>query len=159
MADQRDPMAGEQAAAERAPEQQGDSAWPRPGEEGYVHPDGTPQAARQLEENRQAAADRAAAGSIIDGAPSAARGGAPSQAPKRAEDYSGPTEQERRESLAEFVTEKRDEVAQEVAEAGDMSDPDAAQKRRAAAGDDRSAAPKTDKSTAAGPKPAGQTTR
>jgi hypothetical protein len=47
--------------------------WPKPGEEGFVHPDGTPQSARQLIENRQAAANRDAAGSQIHGAP--AQGG------------------------------------------------------------------------------------
>lgn len=48
---------------------QGGNAWPNPGQEGFVHPDGTQQAARQLADNKQAAADRAAAGSIIHGAP------------------------------------------------------------------------------------------
>lgn len=57
-----------------AVQQQGDSAWPIPGDEGYVHPDGTEHAARQLAANRRAAADRAAAGSVIHGAPMATPG-------------------------------------------------------------------------------------
>lgn len=61
------------ASQDRASEQAG-SGWPEPGQEGYVHPDGTVQAARQLEDNKQAAADRAAAGSIIHGAPLATPG-------------------------------------------------------------------------------------
>lgn len=43
--------------------------WPKPGEEGFVHPDGTPQSVRQLEDNRRAAADRKMAGSTVHGAP------------------------------------------------------------------------------------------
>lgn len=48
---------------------QGGADWPKPGEEGFVHPDGTPQSVAQLEANKQAAADRAAAGSTLHGAP------------------------------------------------------------------------------------------
>lgn len=50
-------------------ESQGGAGWPEPGQEGFVHPDGTPQSVAQLEGNKHAAADRAAAGSIIHGAP------------------------------------------------------------------------------------------
>lgn len=50
-------------------ETQGGAGWPEPGQEGFVHPDGTPQSVAQLEGNKRAAADRAAAGSIIHGAP------------------------------------------------------------------------------------------
>ncbi len=57
-----------------AVQQQGDRAWPVPGDEGYVHPDGTPASVAQMESNRRAAADRAAAGSIIHGAPMATPG-------------------------------------------------------------------------------------
>ncbi|MFI5955818.1 hypothetical protein [Cryptosporangium sp. NPDC051539] len=56
-----------------AEEQRADESWPRPGEEGYVHPDGTPQSVEQLAANRRAAADRARAGSGVHGAPRAAR--------------------------------------------------------------------------------------
>jgi hypothetical protein len=113
----RDPMAGEQAAAQVAPEQQGDASWPKPGEEGYVTPDGTPQASRQLEENRQAAANRAAVGSIIHGAPAATNdlvepGVAAGIAERRAEAYSGPTEDERKEGVKEFVEDARNEQAE-----------------------------------------------
>jgi hypothetical protein len=52
-----------------AAEKQGGAGWPSPGQEGFVHPDGTRQAEQQLADNKQAAADRAAAGSIIHGAP------------------------------------------------------------------------------------------
>ncbi|MGH3672188.1 MAG: hypothetical protein ACRDSH_16400 [Pseudonocardiaceae bacterium] len=48
-------------------------SWPRPGEEGFVHPDGTPQSEKQILDNRRAAADREAAGSGVHGAP--AQGG------------------------------------------------------------------------------------
>lgn len=53
---------------------QGGAGWPEPGQEGYVTPDGTPQAAQQLEDNKRAAADRAAAGSVVHGAPLATPG-------------------------------------------------------------------------------------
>lgn len=57
------------AADEVAEVQQESKAWPKPGDEGYVHPDGTAQSVQQLEANRQAAADRAAKGSIVHGIP------------------------------------------------------------------------------------------
>ncbi|NUO35881.1 MAG: hypothetical protein HOQ45_02435 [Nocardioidaceae bacterium] len=63
-------------ASQYAAESQGDG-WPQPGQEGFVHPDGTPQSVAQLEANKQAAADRAAAGSIIHGAPLATPGDDP----------------------------------------------------------------------------------
>ena len=65
------PEASQDAAASQG------NGWPRPGQEGFVHPDGTSQAAAQLEANKQAAADRAAAGSIIHGAPLATPGDDP----------------------------------------------------------------------------------
>lgn len=80
--------------------------WPKPGEEGFVHPDGTPQSARQLIENRQAAANREAAGSQVHGAP--AQGGVQS-VPVPAVDESDLTEARRehtewvREGLADLV--------------------------------------------------------
>lgn len=117
-----DAMAGEQASPERAAEQQG-AGWPRPGEEGYVHPDGTPQAARQLEENRQAAADRAAAGSVVHGAPSLGGnlGKAAGVAEKRADAYSGKSVAEAGEDLAAWVDEKRTEVVEEDSAAEDSA--------------------------------------
>jgi len=57
-----------------AVQQQGDRSWPIPGDEGYVHPDGTPMSMQQKADNERAAADRAAAGSIIHGAPAATPG-------------------------------------------------------------------------------------
>lgn len=116
---EKDSMAGENSAAEEAGKQQADGSWPRPGEEGFVHPDGTAQAAKQLEENRRAAADRAAAGSTVHGAPSLGGdlGKAASVAEERADAYSGPTVAEARKDHAEWVEEKRDEVAAESGEA------------------------------------------
>src|SRR5688572_30834205 len=61
-------------SAQVAKQQQGTSDWPVPGDEGYVHPDGTPQSVAQLEANKRAAADRAAAGSAVHGAPMATPG-------------------------------------------------------------------------------------
>ena len=54
--------------------------WPKPGDEGFVHPDGTPQSAQQLLENREAALNREAAGSGVHGAPGA--GGVSVSAPE-----------------------------------------------------------------------------
>lgn len=48
-----------------------DSA-PQPGDEGFVHQDGTPQAERQAAENKWAAEDRAKHGSGVHGAPAGA---------------------------------------------------------------------------------------
>jgi len=55
-------------------DEQGGAGWPEPGQEGFVHPDGTRQAEQQLEDNKQAAADRAEIGSYIHGAPLATPG-------------------------------------------------------------------------------------
>lgn len=95
-----------QASPERAAGQVDDAGWPKPGEEGYVHPDGTPQSVAQLAGNRQAAADRAAAGSIVHGAPAVQRGGDPdatSAAAARAAAYSGPSTDDRDEALSRSV--------------------------------------------------------
>lgn len=129
---EKDSMAGESSAAEKAGDQRGDGSWPRPGEEGFVHPDGTAQAAKQLEENRRAAADRAAAGSTVHGAPSLGGdlGKAASVAEERAEAYSGPTVAEARKDHAEWVEEKREEV---VAESGEDAAPAAPAKHSAPA--------------------------
>jgi cytosine/adenosine deaminase-related metal-dependent hydrolase len=108
-----------------AVQQQGDRAWPVPGDEGYVHPDGTPQSVAQMENNARAAADRAAAGSIIHGAPAATPGpqlqSEAAAAVRRAEAESPVTPKEARQGLAEFVeegfvraTEKAEESDQPV---------------------------------------------
>lgn len=103
--------------------QQGDRAWPVPGDEGYVHPDGTPLSMAQFENNRRAAADRAAAGSFLHGAPAATPGPqlqtemAAAQA--RAEADSPVTPVEARKGHAEFVREGF-ERATEKAEASDQ---------------------------------------
>lgn len=52
-----------------AEKQRKDSSWPKPGDEGFVHPDGTPQSVVQLEGNKQAQADRDHVGSVLHGAP------------------------------------------------------------------------------------------
>lgn len=62
------------------------NGWPQPGQEGFVHPDGTKQAEQQLADNKQAAADRAAAGSIIHGAPLAVPGDDPGAETQKAID-------------------------------------------------------------------------
>jgi len=57
-----------------ADKQQKDGSWPVPGDEGFVHPDGTPMSVTQLEENRQAQADRDHVGAVAHGAPLATPG-------------------------------------------------------------------------------------
>ncbi|WFF07249.1 hypothetical protein O7622_01210 [Micromonospora sp. WMMD1076] len=113
---------GEQPASPQvAEQQQSASDWPKPGEEGYVHPDGTEQSQRQLAANRRAAADRAAAGSIIHGAPMATPGpdpqGEAAAAARRAEAYSGKTVQEARADLTAHIREAAEAKAEEVADA------------------------------------------
>lgn len=80
MADKKsnDPIAVDAPApSQDVAKKQGGAGWPEPGQEGFVHPDGTAQSVAQLEANKQAAADRAAAGSIIHGAPLATPGDDP----------------------------------------------------------------------------------
>jgi hypothetical protein len=103
--------------------QQGDAAWPVPGDEGYVHPDGTPQSVQQMANNRRAAADRAAAGSTIHGAPAATPGpqlqAEAAAAARRAEAPSDVTPREARQGHAEFVEDgfrKAQDKAEEAAE-------------------------------------------
>lgn len=106
-----------------AKQQQGDSSWPVPGDEGYVHPDGSPQSVAQLEANRRAAADRAAAGSAIHGAPLATPGpqAADEQAAAvaRAEASSPVTKTDADKGLSEYI-EKGLEEATEKASASDQ---------------------------------------
>jgi len=120
---QDDRVTAENSATE-AEKQQG-SNWPVPGDEGYVVPDGTPQAAQQLEDNKRAAADRAAAGSAIHGAPAATPGpqllGEAAAAQKRAEEYSGPTMADREQGVSDSIadgmvkaTEKAEASEQDV---------------------------------------------
>lgn len=96
-------------AAEVSAEQVKDSGWPRPGDEGYVTPDGTEQSRRQLAENRQAAADRMAAGSTVHGAPMATPGPQVREqseaAVARAEGYSGATDADRKAGVTKFIRE------------------------------------------------------
>lgn len=78
MAKNDDPIAVDAPeASQDAAEKMGGTGWPEPGQEGFVHPDGTRQAREQLEGNKQAAADRARAGSILHGAPLATPGDDP----------------------------------------------------------------------------------
>ena len=68
MADKVDKDKTPEATFVVAEKQQGGS-WPIPGDEGFVHPDGTPQSVGQLAGNRQAQADRDALGAVAHGAP------------------------------------------------------------------------------------------
>ncbi len=130
MAENDKAVADATPAAEVSAEQVKDSAWPKPGDEGYVTPDGTEQSRRQLAENRQAAADRMAAGSTVHGAPMATpvpqvrtEGEA---AVARADAYSGKTDADRRAGVTKFIREglegreaeaaKRDEADRKAAE-------------------------------------------
>ena len=92
-----------------AKQQQGDRAWPIPGDEGYVHPDGTPLSEAQRASNERAAADRAAAGSIIHGAPAATPGpqlqAEAAAAQRRAAADSPVTPEDAKAGHAEFVQE------------------------------------------------------
>lgn len=125
-----------QPTPEKAAEQQKASDWPRPGEEGYVTPDGTPQSERQLEDNRRAAADRAAAGSTVHGAPLATPGPDPQaerdKAVERAENYSGTTVDERDQAVTEWIEDKTEEKADEaVDETADDSKPKTSRRKTA----------------------------
>src|SRR6058998_3060710 len=73
-------------ASQHVAEEQKGAAWPEPGQEGFVHRDGTPQSVAQLKDNKQAAADRAAAGSVIHGAPLATPGADPGAETQKAFD-------------------------------------------------------------------------
>lgn len=101
-----------------AKQQQADKGWPSPGDEGYVHPDGTPQSVKQLEDNRRAAADRAAAGSAVHGAPAATPGPQLAEqaaaAVKRAEGKSPVSKAEADQGLSEFVTERLEKAAEDA---------------------------------------------
>jgi hypothetical protein len=124
-----------QPTPEKAAEQQKDRDWPRPGEEGYVTPDGTPQSEKQLEDNRRAAADRAAAGSTVHGAPLATPGPTPDEerakAVERAEQYSGKTVEERDEAVTEWIDDKIEEKADEAADGdGDEAKPKTTTRRK-----------------------------
>lgn len=104
-----------------AKQQQGDSAWPVPGDEGYVNPDGTPQSVKQLEDNRRAAADRAAAGSSVHGAPAATPGPQLSSeaaaAMERAEAKSPVDKVEADKGLTEYINDGLDKAAEKQAKA------------------------------------------
>lgn len=108
----------EENSATEAKSQQSDGSWPVPGDEGYVIPDGTPQAAQQLAENRRAAADRAMAGSVVHGAPMATPGpqalGEAAAAQKRADEYSGPTDEDRQAGVTKSIREGFDAAAEKA---------------------------------------------
>jgi hypothetical protein len=136
-------MAKDENSATEAEKQQNDGAWPVPGDEGYVIPDGTPQAAQQLADNRRAAADRAAAGSTVHGAPAATPGpqllGEAAAAQARAENYSGPTIAERDANTTQAIrdgfetaTEKAEAAPQDVTpSAASTATPDGGKARTA----------------------------
>lgn len=119
------------ASPQAAVEQQAAADWPKPGEEGYVHPDGTPQSRKQLQDNLQAAADRAAAGSTVHGAPLATPGPTPELEAEKAEraaaEYSGPTPAEARQGQTEFI---RDGLQAKTEEATEAAGGDPAEARR-----------------------------
>lgn len=97
------------SAADASAEQQASATWPLPGQEGFVHPDGTPQSVAQLTDNQQAAADRAAAGSAVHGAP--ATGGIP---PAPVTDPGKPADEAAADHTA-WVEAKRAQIAAEAA--------------------------------------------
>lgn len=101
-----------------AKQQQGDSAWPVPGDEGYVHPDGTPMSAKQREDNDRAAADRAAAGSAVHGAPMATPGPQMQDeyaaAVARAQEKSPVTQEEADKGLTEFIEKGMERAAEKA---------------------------------------------
>lgn len=111
MAQSSDAIFNDASVVETGKAQRGGD-WPKPGDEGFVHPDGTPQSARQMIENRQAAANREAAGSQVHGAP--AQGGVQS-VPVPAVDETDLTKARRehtewvREGLAELVAATEDD--------------------------------------------------
>lgn len=113
-------------SAQSAKAQQGDSAWPKPGDEGYVNPDGTPGSFEQLERNKRAAADRAAAGSSVHGAPAATPGPQLAEqaaaAVERAEAKSPVTEADREKGLTEFIEKSYQKAADEAADSDVTSD-------------------------------------
>lgn len=115
MAQSSDSLGGVEASPQVAEQQRSDSSWPRPGEEGFVHPTGTPQSVQQLEDNRRAAADRAAAGSGVHGAPAQGGGGVEPDHAGAADAYSGPTVAERDADHTDWLVEKRAEVLDEQA--------------------------------------------
>ncbi len=98
--------------------QQKNSAWPSPGDEGYVNPDGTPQSLKQLEDNKRAAADRAAAGSAVHGAPMATPGpqaaSEAAAAAARAEAKSPVTADEAERGLTDFIRDRLEKAADEA---------------------------------------------
>lgn len=124
-------------SAQTAKQQQGDSAWPIPGDEGYVHPDGTPQSAKQLEDNKRAAADRAAAGSAIHGAPMATPGPQMEQqyaaAVARAEAESAVTKEEADKGLTKYINDGLESAAEKAA--GDETKVDPKKRTATTSGD------------------------
>lgn len=115
MTDKKDDRVTGTDSAQVAKQQQGDSGWPVPGDEGYVHPDGTPGSVEQLERNRRAAADRAAAGSSVHGAPAATPGpqlaDEAAAAVARAEGRSPVTMADAEQGLTEFVEKGHERAA------------------------------------------------
>jgi hypothetical protein len=142
-----------------AVQQQGDRSWPVPGDEGYVHPDGTPLSQKQREDNERAAADRAAAGSIIHGAPAATPGPQlqveAAAAARRAEAESPVTPAEAREGHAEFVREGFERATEKAVESDQEVTPSAADTSNQSTPRDAKVDPKKRTTTTTG----GQTTR
>lgn len=141
-------------SAQTAVQQQGDRAWPVPGDEGYVHPDGTPQSVKQLEDNRRAAADRAAAGSLLHGAPAATPGPQLQEqaaaAAARAAADSPVSPRDAKAGLTEFITEGFQRAQDKAEEADTDVTPSAASPQDTEPKDARTDAPKRTATTSAG---------
>lgn len=135
MAQSSDSLGGVEASPQVAEQQRSDGSWPRPGEEGFVHPTGTPQSVQQLEDNRRAAADRAAAGSGVHGAPAQGGGGVEPDHAGAANAYSGPTALEAEQGHTDWVAEKHAEVLDEQAAASEPAADTSAEGRHEATSD------------------------
>lgn len=126
-------------SAQVAKQQQADKSWPVPGDEGYVHPDGTPQSVEQLERNRRAAADRAAAGSAVHGAPAATPGpqlaDEAAAAAARAEAKSPVTMADAEQGLTEFVENGHERATDKVSGTDEPAAPKADPVKRTATTD------------------------
>jgi hypothetical protein len=124
---------------QQAVQQQADRSWPVPGDEGYVHPDGSPMSAQQLEDNKRAAADRAAAGSSVHGAPMATPGPQAADeaaaAVARAEATSKVTAADAEKGLTEFVEQGHERAAEKASDAGEPAAPKSDATKRTATTD------------------------
>lgn len=122
------------ASSDVAEQMQKASDWPKPGDEGFVHPDGTPQAAAQLRDNQQAQADRDAIGAVAHGAPLATPG--PQAGQVTAEKVQAASERDTSDDATTWVEKSLTETAQDVNAAN--AEAQAAAADSAGSGDDNS---------------------